>query len=271
MQGARRTIPTTVVVISEEIVDFQTQCLIQQGYSRLTKAELESIKWGLRFTPTVCMLGSIYGLLTLNPYLLFGLAAIGIIPFWFPDKHPLDLVYNHVIAPVLGASRLPANPLPRRIACVSGGALNIIAALFVLNGHAVAAYVTGGMLFILQLVVNTTHFCLASFLIESALKVAGKSLPTELIDGATARELTRNGGVLIDVRDPSEFELGALPGARNFPLGALSQYVDELKSLEAPLILYCEKGGRARMAHGLLSQRGVYGLNTLGGIERWQS
>ena len=90
-------------------MDFQTQCMVQQGYSRLTRAELESIKWGLRFTPTVCMLGSACGLLMLNPYILFGLAVLGIVPFWFPDKHPLDLLYNYnrVVAPLIGATRLP--------------------------------------------------------------------------------------------------------------------------------------------------------------------
>ena len=244
--------------------------MVQQGYSRLTRAELASIQWGLRFTPTVCMVGSAYGLLTWNPYVLFGLALLGIVPFWFPDKHPLDRVYNRVVAPLIGATRLPPNPLPRRIACVSGGALNIVAGLLVLNGQVAAAYITGGMLFVLQLIVNATHFCVASFLIEVALKAFGKSLPTELVDGGEARTLANRGGVLVDVRDPSEFELGALPGARNFPLGSLSEHVDELKSLKVPLILYCEKGGRARLAHGLLSQRGVCGLHNLGGMERWQ-
>ena len=251
-------------------MDFQTQCMVQQGYSRLTRKELESIKWGLRFTPTVCMVGSAYGLLTLNPALLFVLAAIGIIPFWFPDKHPLDLLYNHAVAPAIGAARLPPNPPPRRIACVSGGVLNVVAGLCLLQGLVVLAYVTGGMLFALQLIVNTTHFCLASFLIETALRATGRSLPTELVDTAEARALVGRGGVLIDVRDPSEFALGALPGARNIPLGALHQHVDTLKTLEVPLILYCEKGGRARIAHGLLRQQGVCGLNNLGGLHRWR-
>lgn len=250
-------------------MSFQTQCMAQQGYSRFTRAELESIQWGLRFTPTVCMMGTAFALMTGRPYLLFGFAALGIIPFWFPDKHPLDLFYNHVIAPITGATTLPPNPLPRRIACVSGGAMNIIAGIFLLNGFVTAAYITGVMLLVLQLIVNTTHFCLASFMIEMGLKAIGKSLPAELIDGEEARELVGRGAMLVDVRDPSEFAMGALPGARNIPLGSLPQHVNELKTLEVPLILYCEKGGRARMAHGLLSQQGVYGLHTLGGIGRW--
>jgi rhodanese-related sulfurtransferase len=127
------------------------------------------------------------------------------------------------------------------------------------------------MLFALQLIVNSTHFCLASFMIELALKMVGRSLPTELIDGAEARQLVGQGGVLIDVRDPSEFARGALPGARNIPLGSLPQHVEALKALERPIIVYCEQGGRARLAHGLLSQRGACGLHNLGGIARWQN
>ncbi len=248
---------------------FQAQCIVQQGYSQLTKAEVESLRWGLRFTPTVCMIGSVVGLLTHNPWLLFGLAAVGILPFWFPDKHPFDVLYNHVVAPAIGATRLPPNPLPRRIACISGGALNLVAGLFLVDGLVTAAYVTGGVLFALQLIVNTTHFCLASFMIDLGLRAVGSALPTELLDGDQAREMVRQGGVLIDVRDPSEFALGALPGARNIPLETLREHVGELKALAVPLVLYCEKGGRSRIAHGFLSRNGVYGLYSLGGIDRW--
>jgi rhodanese-related sulfurtransferase len=46
---------------------------------------------------------------------------------------------------------------------------------------------------------------------------------------------------------------------------------NEVLALGKPLILYCEKGGRARLAHGLLSQQGVCGIHNLGGIGRWQS
>lgn len=250
-------------------VGFQTQCMVQQGYSQYTQAELDSIKWGLRFTPSVCMLGSVYGLLTHNPYLLLALAGLGILPFWFPDKHPLDLLYNNLLAPALGATRLPPNPLPRRIACVSGGALNVVAAGFLSQGMLIPAYVTGGTLFVLQLIVNTTHFCLASFLVELGLKAVGRSLPTEIIDGDKARALVGGGAVLIDVRDASEFERGALPGARNLPLEQLAQHAAELKVLDVPIVLYCEQGGRARMALGLLAQRGVCGLHNLGAMERW--
>ena len=250
-------------------MEFQTRSIIQQGYSHLTEAELRSVHWGLRFTPSVCMIGSIFGLVTHNAPLLFVLAVIGVVPFWFPAHHPLDLFYNNVVAPALGATRLPPNPLPRRIACVSGGVLNVAAGLLLLQGLWTAAYVVGGLLFTLQLVVNTTHFCLASFMIELGLRAVGKSLPTQLIDGPEARQLVERGAVLVDVRDPSEFAQGALPGARNIPVTRVREHADELRGLGRPIVLYCQSGGRAKIAHGLLVQRGVCGLHNLGGIGRW--
>lgn len=250
-------------------MSFQTKSLVQQGYSALSEKEINSLKWGLRFTPTVCMLAAVFGIVTLNAPLLLSLAVLGIVPFWFPAWHPVDRLYNHVVAPLVGARRLPPNPFPRRIACVSAGVLNTTAALFILNGANVAAYVTGGVLFTLQLIVNTTHFCLASFLIELGLMMVGKSLPSELIDGVAAQKIVEEGALLIDVRDASEFEAGHLPNAVNIPLGDISAEAAKLRERGQPIVLYCENGGRAKIAHGILARSGICGIRNLGGYNRW--
>jgi hypothetical protein len=93
--------------------------LIQQGYD-YTGRELSELSWALRFTPAVCMVGAIIGLITQQAPIHFVLAGIGIIPFWFPAAHPLDLLYNHGLRPFWNGVRLPPNPLPRRIACFMG-------------------------------------------------------------------------------------------------------------------------------------------------------
>ena len=77
------------------------------------------------------------------------------------------------------------------------------------------------------------------------------------------------GAWLIDVRDPSEHEQGSLPGARNVPLGDLRGRVAELRQSDRPLVLFCQSGGRSRIAAGLLAQAGVCGIHDLGGIDRW--
>jgi rhodanese-related sulfurtransferase len=248
---------------------FQTRSLVQQGYSTLTRRQLESLEWGLRFTPAVCMAASMFAIATHNGPLLVGIAALGIVPFWFPTWHPIDRFYNHVVAPLFGSQRLPPNPLPRRIACFSGGSMNLLAAIAVFAGAYILSYAIGVILWTLQLIVTTTHFCLASWGIEMGLKAFGRSLPTALIDGADAVRLAQAGALLLDVRDESEFAQGHLPGAQCIPVATLRRELPRLRSLDRPIIVYCQSGGRSKLAHGLLVQAGVGGVHNLGGVARW--
>lgn len=252
-------------------MDFQTRSLVQQGYCSLSAHQIQSLKWGLRFTPTVCMFAAIFALATHNVAMLLALAALGIVPFWFPAWHPVDRFYNHVVAPLLGATRLPPNPLPRRIACVSAGVMNTAAAIALMNGAVVTAYVIGGTLFVLQVIVNTVHFCVASFLIELVLAAFGKSLPSALIAPSDARRLIDGGAMLVDVRDPSEFAMGSLPGATNIPLGSLRNEVAKLRAANRSIVLFCQSGGRSKLALALLTQSGLCDLHNLGGIDRWNA
>ena len=76
--------------------------------------------------------------------------------------------------------------------------------------------------------------------------------------------------VLLDVRQPGEYELGHLPGAKLIPL---PQLADSLKELDAakPIIVYCAVGGRSRMATQLLSNLGFNNVFHLqGGIQAWE-
>ena len=59
------------------------KALIQQGYD-YTPSELSELSWGLRFTPTLCMIGALIGLYFRLPYLHFTLAALGIRPLLVP-------------------------------------------------------------------------------------------------------------------------------------------------------------------------------------------
>ncbi len=76
--------------------------------------------------------------------------------------------------------------------------------------------------------------------------------------------------VLLDVRQPGEYELGHLPGAKLIPL---PQLADSLKELDAakPIIVYCAVGGRSRMATQLLTNLGFKDVFHLqGGIQAWE-
>ncbi|MEV6568419.1 MBL fold metallo-hydrolase [Streptomyces kronopolitis] len=60
---------------------------------------------------------------------------------------------------------------------------------------------------------------------------------------------------LIDVRNPAEYEAGALPGARNIPLAGLRHHLTELDP-DRPVVLYCRSGNRSVIAAALLEAHG---------------
>jgi sulfur-carrier protein adenylyltransferase/sulfurtransferase len=74
---------------------------------------------------------------------------------------------------------------------------------------------------------------------------------------------------LIDVREPFEFEIARIDGAKLIPLGEIADRTDELQH-EQTIVVHCHSGRRSAQAVRLLQQRGftnVYNLE--GGIDAW--
>ena len=74
---------------------------------------------------------------------------------------------------------------------------------------------------------------------------------------------------LIDVREPFEYEIARIDGAKLIPLGEIAERLDQLER-EQPIIVHCHSGMRSAQAVRLLQQRGfakVYNLE--GGIDAW--
>jgi len=79
----------------------------------------------------------------------------------------------------------------------------------------------------------------------------------------------RDAFELIDVREPFEFEIARIDGAKLIPLAEISGRADELDRAQT-LILHCHSGRRSAQAVRMLKQRGfakVYNLE--GGIDAW--
>lgn len=80
--------------------------------------------------------------------------------------------------------------------------------------------------------------------------------------------------VLIDVRNPHEYDIAQIPGAKLIPLPDIEDGdgVDQVKALVADgkkLIAHCKMGGRSAKALGILSEAGLPGTNVKGGIRAW--
>lgn len=77
--------------------------------------------------------------------------------------------------------------------------------------------------------------------------------------------------VLVDVREPWEHELAALPGSVLIPLGELSSRASELEVPDgATVVAYCHHGVRSLSGAVILEGAGRAGVWSLaGGIDAW--
>jgi NADPH-dependent 2,4-dienoyl-CoA reductase/sulfur reductase-like enzyme/rhodanese-related sulfurtransferase len=105
--------------------------------------------------------------------------------------------------------------------------------------------------------------------INMAGMIAGNVLRGD-VQNAAWSALSSNGALLLDVRDPDEFESGHVPGAKNIPLPELRGRLNELPTTRE-IRLYCGVGQRAYYATRLLKQRGFQVLNLSGGYKTYLS
>jgi adenylyltransferase/sulfurtransferase len=89
----------------------------------------------------------------------------------------------------------------------------------------------------------------------------------------TATELSERVKInhlkLLDVREPHELEISALPNAVNIPLGQLAGRLTELDSAEE-MVIFCKGGTRSARALELLVSAGFKKVKNLkGGINAW--
>ncbi len=89
----------------------------------------------------------------------------------------------------------------------------------------------------------------------------------------TAAELNvqlQNGSppLVLDVREPTEAAICAIPGAPLLPMGQLAQRIDELPR-DRPIVAYCRSGARSAQATRFLRDKGLDVVNLHGGILAW--
>jgi sulfur-carrier protein adenylyltransferase/sulfurtransferase len=108
-----------------------------------------------------------------------------------------------------------------------------------------------------------------------AAEAAQQSMLTEM----TVTELKAlidsgaNDFVLIDVRNPNEYEIAKIPGAILIPLPDIENGngIEQVKvALNGHrLIAHCKMGGRSAKALAILQEAGIEGTNVKGGIQAW--
>jgi adenylyltransferase/sulfurtransferase len=91
--------------------------------------------------------------------------------------------------------------------------------------------------------------------------------PRDLADRLRRGEMIE----VIDVREPYEWQIARIDGARLIPLGQVAAAVTDL-SRDRDLVLYCHHGVRSRAAAEFLAEQGFQRVwNLSGGIDRWSA
>ena len=94
---------------------------------------------------------------------------------------------------------------------------------------------------------------------------------SEKINAAAAIRLLDTGKAhAVDVREPDEFSVGHIPGAKLLPLGeVISRAQEVLPDKDAAWLIYCRTGRRSADAVQKLEKLGYTNLYDLGGILSW--
>jgi molybdopterin/thiamine biosynthesis adenylyltransferase/rhodanese-related sulfurtransferase len=92
------------------------------------------------------------------------------------------------------------------------------------------------------------------------------------VDTAGAEEAIEKGAVVLDVREPDEYEQGALPRAVHIPRGHLeSQIENRVLDRETPIVVHCAGGTRSAFAAETLTQLGYTDVVSMaGGFNKWK-
>ena len=84
-----------------------------------------------------------------------------------------------------------------------------------------------------------------------------------------AQSLAENNLILIDVREPWEFEICSINGSYNIPMGQIPTQLDKI-SEDKETVIICHHGVRSMQVINYLEQQGFESLINLdGGVDAW--
>ena len=114
----------------------------------------------------------------------------------------------------------------------------------------------------------------------SQMVVEARNTITEITIAQAREELDQGqASLLLDVREPAEWEKGHIPGALLAPRGMLEWYADPTTPYAKPelttkrdgrIIVACASGGRSALATEILKKMGYTNVvNMAGGFNEW--
>mgnify|MGYP000265003164 FL=1 len=104
------------------------------------------------------------------------------------------------------------------------------------------------------------------------LLAQAKSQITEIDTNEAASRIATGGVIVLDVREPDEYEQGALPDALHIPRGHLEAQIEgRIVEKSAPVLVYCAGGVRSAFAAKTLHELGYTNVvSVAGGFGKWK-
>jgi rhodanese-related sulfurtransferase len=91
-------------------------------------------------------------------------------------------------------------------------------------------------------------------------------LETDVTDAARQ---VQAGALLLDVREPFEIQICAVPGSRHVPMRQIPESLSDLPR-DQPILVLCHHGGRSLRVTQFMRANGFANVtNIAGGIEAW--
>ncbi len=99
-----------------------------------------------------------------------------------------------------------------------------------------------------------------------------KSQIREVDTAGAAEAIGRPGTVVLDVREPDEYEQGAIPGALHLPRGHLESKIEgQVPDRSTPIVIHCASGVRSAFAAKTLQELGYSDVVSMsGGFNKWK-
>jgi len=134
-----------------------------QGFGNLNDAEVDEFAPWLRWSPVICTLVMVTGIVLESPVVLWSLAATAFLSAVLPF-HPFDLLYNYAARYLTGTRPLPHHGPQRRFACAMATVWLIGTGWAFHAGSPAVGYLLGVPLVLVAALVGITHICVPSII-----------------------------------------------------------------------------------------------------------
>jgi DMSO/TMAO reductase YedYZ molybdopterin-dependent catalytic subunit/rhodanese-related sulfurtransferase/glyoxylase-like metal-dependent hydrolase (beta-lactamase superfamily II) len=148
---------------------------------------------------------------------------------------------------------------PVVVYCASGYRSTVAASLLAQAGFADVSDLLGGF--------GAWHAAGLPVALPGELRDAGR---TPQVNARTASVLVDGGAVLLDVREPDEWNEGHAPQAVLMPMGEVQKRRDELPD-DRRIVVVCRSGGRSAAVTDALIAKGYDAVNLTGGMCAWNA